>query len=54
MVITTTSERSRPQHGMVLTWDLSPQLGDQLFTFAPPPEAHKIDFDVASQVGSRQ
>jgi len=46
MVITTTSEKSRPQHGVVLDWDLAPKLTDDLFTFAPPPEAHKIEFDV--------
>ena len=42
VVITTTSEKTRPQHSMVLTWDLSPQLGDELFAFVPPPQAHKI------------
>jgi hypothetical protein len=48
IVITTTSEKSRPQHGAVLDWDLSPKLTDDLFTFAPPREAHKIEFDVAA------
>jgi len=48
MVITTTSEKSRPQHGAVLDWDLAPKLSDELFTFAPPREAHKIEFDVAA------
>ncbi len=54
MVITTTSEKSRPQHGMVLSWDLSPQLSEDLFTFAPPPEAHRIDFDTPGRTGSHQ
>ncbi len=52
MVITTTTEKTRPQSSQVLDWDLSPQLGDELFKFAPPPEAHKIDFDTASRAGS--
>ena len=47
LVITTTSEKSRPQHGMVLDWDLAPKLADELFTFAPPPEAHKVEFDTS-------
>ena len=51
VVITTTSEKTRPQHSMVLTWDLSPQLGDDLFVFAPPPEAHKIDFETEGHGG---
>jgi hypothetical protein len=52
MVITTTSEKSRPQHGVVLEWDLAPKLSDDLFTFAPPPQAHKIEFDVAANRAS--
>jgi hypothetical protein len=51
VVITTTSEKTRPQHSMVLTWDLSPQLGDDLFAFVPPPQAHRIDFENDSQSG---
>jgi hypothetical protein len=56
IVITTTTEKSRPQHGMVLTWDLAPKLAEDLFTFAPPPEAHKIEFDTAAgrNISSRQ
>jgi hypothetical protein len=49
VVITTTSEKARPQHSMVLTWDLSPQLGDDLFTFVPPPQAHEIEFETAGR-----
>jgi hypothetical protein len=48
MVITTTSEKSRPQHEVVLDWDLAPKLTDDLFTFTPPREAHKIEFDLAA------
>ena len=38
LVITTTSEKSRPQHATVMNWDLSPKFEDQLFTFVPPDE----------------
>jgi hypothetical protein len=51
IVITTASEKTRPQHSMVLTWDLSPQLGDDLFTFVPPPQAHRIDFENENKSG---
>ncbi|HXU03805.1 MAG TPA: DUF2092 domain-containing protein [Polyangia bacterium] len=44
-VITTTSDKSKPQHTMVLNWDLQAKYDDQLFTFTPPPTAHQIDFD---------
>jgi len=54
VVITTTTERTRPQASEVLSWDLAPQLGDDLFAFAPPPEAHKIDFEEAGHAGGRQ
>ncbi len=52
IVITTTSEMTRPQHSEVIDWDLAPKLGDEVFTFVPPPEAHKIDFEAASRAGS--
>jgi hypothetical protein len=45
MVITTTTERVLPQHTMVLDWDLSPRLTDDLFTFSPSPNAHRIAFE---------
>jgi hypothetical protein len=54
VVITTTSEKTRPQHSMVLTWDLSPQLGDDLFAFVPPPQAHRIDFEKENHGGGHQ
>jgi hypothetical protein len=52
LVITTTTEKTRPQSSQVLDWDLAPQLGDDLFTFVPPPESHKIDFETAGHAGS--
>ncbi|HMF44582.1 MAG TPA: DUF2092 domain-containing protein, partial [Polyangia bacterium] len=32
VVITTTAEKTKPQHSMVLTWDLAPRLDEQTFT----------------------
>ena len=46
MVITTTAEPSKPQHSMVMNWDLAPKFEDELFTFVPPATAHQIEFDV--------
>jgi hypothetical protein len=46
LVITTTSDRTQPQHTSVLTWNLAPTFDEQAFSFAPPPNAHRIDFDV--------
>jgi len=52
MVITTTTEKSRPQHSAVLSWDLAPRLDESMFTFTPPATAHRIDFDVARENAS--
>ena len=54
LVITTTGDKSRPQHSAVMSWDLSPQLGEELFTFVPPPEAHKIDFENVTAARARR
>jgi hypothetical protein len=51
-VITTTTDRSKPQHSMVLNWDLSPKLEDQMFAFVPPPTAHKIEFEITGRPGA--
>jgi hypothetical protein len=48
-VITTMTDRSKPQHSMVLNWDLSPKLEDQMFAFVPPATAHKIEFDISGR-----
>lgn len=45
VVITTTTEPTKPQHSMILNWDLGAKFDDQLFTFVPPANAHQIDFD---------
>ena len=42
LVITTTTEKAQPQYVAKLTWNLTPQLDDTLFTFVPPADAHKI------------
>jgi hypothetical protein len=49
MVITTTTEKTQPQHVAVMSWDLSPRLDDSMFTFTPPATAQRIDFDVARE-----
>ena len=49
LVITTTTEKTQPQHVAVLTWDLAPRLDESLFTFMPPATAQRIDFDVARE-----
>src|SRR4051794_34075280 len=49
LVITTTTERTQPQHVAVMSWDLAPRLDESLFTFNPPATAHRIDFDVARE-----
>jgi hypothetical protein len=48
-LITTTTEKAKPQHSMVLSWDLSPKLEDQMFTFVPPTNAHQIEFDTVDR-----
>jgi hypothetical protein len=46
LVITTTTEKTQPQHTSVMTWNLSPTLEDQAFVFTPPANAQRIEFDV--------
>jgi hypothetical protein len=46
LVITTTTEKTEPQHTSVMTWNLSPTLEDQAFVFTPPANAQRIEFDV--------
>jgi hypothetical protein len=42
LVITTTSDESRPQVTSVYSWNLAPAYSDEAFTFAPPAGAMKI------------
>jgi hypothetical protein len=51
-VITTTTEKLRPQHTMVLNWDLAPRLDEQTFTFVPPATAHQIEFQPVGHSGA--
>jgi hypothetical protein len=53
VVITTTAERSKPQHSMILNWDLGAKFDDQLFTFVPPANAHQIGFDTDRKAGAK-
>jgi hypothetical protein len=48
LVITTTSEKTEPQHVSVMSWNLTPRIDEPIFVFKPPPRAQRIDFDVAS------
>jgi hypothetical protein len=52
MVITTRTEKTQPQHTSVMTWNLKPAIDEQVFAFVPPPNAQRIDFDVAAQAGA--
>jgi hypothetical protein len=43
-LITTLGEATQPQHGELLTWDLSPKIDEGTFTFVPPAGAERIVF----------
>jgi len=42
LVITSTSDPARPQHSVLLRWNLAPKFGPGDFTFKAPPGAHRI------------
>ena len=50
LVITTTDEETQPQYVAQLTWNLTPQLDDTIFTFNPPEDAHQIVLREANAV----
>jgi hypothetical protein len=53
LVITTSSERSEPEHDVVMSWNLSATFPDKVFIFTPPPGSEKIDFSpVPAAAGS--
>jgi hypothetical protein len=55
LVITTTGEAAQPQFVAVLTWNLTPQFDDAMFTFVPPADAHKIALrEVATPTPGKQ
>jgi hypothetical protein len=45
LVVATTSSSARPEHEMLLSWNLSPSITDQVFVFTPPAGAQKIPID---------
>jgi hypothetical protein len=42
LVLTTTTDDSRPQYSAVMTWNLAPSFNDAAFVFNPPDGAKKI------------
>ena len=44
LVITSIHEPGQPQHTVEMAWTLSPLLDDDLFVFAPPAAAQRIEF----------
>jgi hypothetical protein len=44
LVITTSGERSEPEHDVVMSWNLSADFPDKVFVFTPPPGSAKIEF----------
>lgn len=45
LVITTTSEESRPRYEATLTWDLDAPVDDSDFVFDPPDDAYEIGIE---------
>lgn len=45
LIVTTTSSAVRPEHEMLLSWNLSPSINNQAFVFTPPAGAQKIQID---------
>ena len=45
LVITTRTDEARPQHSLVLTWNLAPAVNEAAFVFDPPPGAGKVVFE---------
>jgi len=50
LVITTKEEAELPQYVSEMSWKLSPKIAPKTFTFAPPKDAHKIEFVVNETV----
>jgi hypothetical protein len=49
LVITTTEEHKSPQYISIMDWNLSPKTNNELFTFVPHKDAHKIEFMVVEK-----
>ena len=55
LVITTTTDESRPQYSATYTWDLAPSFNEAAFTFVPPSaEAKRIVFGQRHRLGRRE
>jgi hypothetical protein len=44
LVLTTTTDEARPQHTVVLNWNVAPSYNEDAFTFDPPAGVRKIVF----------
>jgi hypothetical protein len=42
IIIRTLTDDAKPQHSETLNWNLAPSFSDDVFTFSPPPDAHRI------------
>lgn len=42
LVLTSTDEENEPQHQLELSWNLAPKINEQMFTYTPPKNAHRI------------
>ena len=42
LVLTTLTDEARPQHSVVLTWNLAPSFNDETFVFTPPASARRV------------
>jgi hypothetical protein len=51
LVLTTTTDEARPQHTVVLNWNVAPSYNEDAFTFDPPAGVRKIVF--AGQQGDQ-
>ncbi|MQR01005.1 DUF2092 domain-containing protein [Glaciimonas soli] len=47
MVITTTSEKTHPQHATLIRWDLTPSFAAGTFDFKAPAGSHRIAIETA-------
>ncbi len=54
VVLTSKTKPTQPQYVATLTWDLTPQIDNDLFTFTPPADAVRIKFARTKNTGSEQ
>ena len=53
LIITTTTDPSRPQFASTMAWNLAPSYNDAAFTFVPPNDAKKIMLSERTAVESQ-